>query len=246
MPRRRKNVRRSYARRRSTRRRTQRSRGMRITSRSMPTLFPDQVICKLQTVFYYFNGTSTSTGGITISLNGNDLSDPGGTGATDIRATGLDQYAAFYNRYYVAGCRATVKLYPFKTDNDIGMLHLMPTMFQHVEGNWVNINLNEQPYCKHKEQYLLAGRNGASTLSTFMSSHKISGGELAKTNPDATAECAPGVVLPPNILWHYTIRVENISTPTTNQLDFVLKVSMIQYVCFYKRYTLVDSVPIPP
>ena len=231
----------------SRRRRTYRGRRRlssryRITSKRMPTIFPDQILTKLKTNFIFLDTTSTSTGSITYNFLGNSLADPLGTLSANSQPTGLDQWGAFYNRYYVTASKLSVMLYPLAV-NETMQISLVPTMNAIDNTGFTSglYNPKENSYVKWGEQYLLAGKNGKTTVTNFMTTHKISGGEYSKTNPGASGAITVDNATNPLLLWYWSVNLHNMYTPTTVAVALRGEIQMTQWVCLFNRANLPTS-----
>jgi len=115
-----------YKRRQSYRRRG----GMRITQRSFRnTFFPDRVFVKFKTYFSWSGTLSVGTSGTTQPIMGNGLYDP--TGAfSDNQPMGLDQWAGFYNKYYVTAAKVALTGFVPATGTFVTNYTLIPAATQ--------------------------------------------------------------------------------------------------------------------
>lgn len=212
----------------------------------MPTLFPDQTIVKLKTVILAGVSTDITSGGFAFTLYPNSIADPMGTLSISAQPTGLDQLATYYNRYYVAAAKVKYKLYPSTTTGDLEMWQIVsfPSMEALIDSDYRpvgSIQSTEQPYAVTKEQYYLGGRNGAAVISQFMTSHKISGGQFDKKNPDCCGELTqnPLTAQNPIAFWYFNGRAEVVGTEQALPVKF--RVEMYQYTCFFNRTQIPDS-----
>lgn len=250
MPRRTKKRRRTPSSRRYKTRRSYRRRrsGFAITSRQMPTLFPDQTIVRLKTDILQ-TVTTTTNGSFAFTLYANSLADPMGTISITAQPTGLDQLAAYYNRYYVAAAKVKFRLYPsinFEGAPRPWQIVTSPSMEILAEADYLPTGViasTEQPYARWKEQFYTGGIGYVPTIYSFMTTHKISGGEFSKTNP---ACCGSIVGLPtpaigaPTAPWFFNGRIEVLGAAVAQPCMF--RVVMTQYACFFNRAYLPDSV----
>lgn len=221
-------------------RRRQRRGNLRITSRRMPTLFPDQMLVKLQAVTVWAYTTDTTTGGQTFHAYANSIADPMGNLSATIQPTGLDQYSNFYNRYYVFAAKLTLTAFPRPTGSDTGIFHVFPSMEVYSESNWATISLTEQPFVKHCYQFATGGRDGVSRLKSYMTTHKISGGEYEKSNPNNQGVLELGDAIDPTDKWYFIVRARNFTSPTV-AITGTAEIRLTQYVALYNRRNIPDS-----
>lgn len=206
----------------------------------MPTLFPDQMLVKLTAVTVWNYTTDTTTGGQTFQVFANALSDPMGALSTTVQPSGLDQYTNFYNRYFVVAAKCTLTAFPRAAGTDTALFHIMPTMETQTEALWTTVSLTEQPFVSHCYQFATGGRDGVAKCKSYMTSHKISGGEYTKMNPDSVGTLVLGDATDPADYWYFTVRVRNFTAPTTAVTGFA-EIRVTQYALLYNRKTVPDS-----
>lgn len=213
-----------------------------ITSQRMPLLFPDQIITKFKSVNLWASATSSSTGGETFQLKANSISDPMGTQSDTVQPTGVEQYSEFYNTYYVSACKVTLEILPqSNSDTNILQYLIMPTTATQTEATWATVTMMEQPYVKWAYGLTYGASNGTSRkVSSYMTTHKIYGGELEKSNSDASGVLAT-TLTDPVTLWYFTVRCRNLFNPGSANTDGRAIIRMTQYVTLYNRRQFHDS-----
>lgn len=216
----------------------------------MPTIFPDQTIVKLKTVILQNPTTDPTTGGFAWSLKANSVADPMGTLSISAQPTGLDQLIPYYNRYYVAAAKLEVKLYPsidFTNADQPWQVVVFPAMEALVESDYFptgTIQSQEQPYARYAEQFYTGGIGYIPRIRSFMTTHKISGGQYDKKNAFCTGELTttPVSATDPIALWYFNGRIEKLGNTGDADMPTLIRVTLTQYVAFFNRAQIPDSV----
>lgn len=195
----------------------------------MGTLVPDVILVKMKQI--YETEVIAQTGATTISLRGNDISDPEGSAGAAF-PIGYDQWAAFYARFYVGASKCTTT---FTSTDTTALWELIqqPSITQGFVGV-----AEEQPYVRS----IIGGTRDSGTnhrrIKQYMTTNKMMGRKCVdESNFIGTIDDAsPGS---PASLWYWNIRLG--PKTTAGSLDGIQRSIIVYYVKLFARVQVPES-----
>lgn len=218
----------------ATFRRRFRPRGVKVNRRS--SMLTTSGISDIFTVKMRYSDTITlSSPGLTVGsriYNGNSIFDPDQTGIGH-QPLGRDEWAAFYNKYYVLGSsyRAT---FVSRSNIQQGQVAVYPKPNSLVSTTMDNAR--EKPYSKYTILGRIDGGKANVTLKGYMSTKKIFGlNKLSNANDKYSAFQTAD----PNQLWTWQFYVQGEDEISAYECRLVLDI--VYYVRLYDRLALGSS-----
>jgi len=226
----------SYRRRRTSYKK--KSWGNRITTRRAPAdLFADQVFIVLKSAFIWEPSTSVITGGESLALEVTNLFDPSGAlgSRQPLGLQNLVGTRGMYNKYILNGASISIKAQPAD-----------PLVFEDLV--YTVHPTNNTPYSETsystrfpleipmaKSTTVIFRVEKPMTVKHYMSSKKITGGQMHKHNAASVGTVTTaGVITPPTYTWYWNIRAWNPWNPTNNTTGRCM-IFLKQYVCLFNK-----------
>ena len=218
----------------STFKRAFRPRGAKVNRRS--SMLTTGGISDIFTVkMRYSDNVTISSAGLAVGsrlYNGNSIFDPDQTGIGH-QPLGRDEWAAFYNRYYVLGS-AIKATFIARSNIQQGQVALYPKPNSTVSTTMDNAR--EKPYSKYKVLGRIDGGRANVTLKGYMSTKKIFGlNKLSNANDDFSAFQTAN----PAKLWTWQLYVQGEDETSAYEARVVLDI--VYYVRLYDRLALTSS-----
>lgn len=214
-------------RRRRGRRGRKRSRMGRPTIIRMPgTITADAVMTKL--VYPFSSKIQPGTVFTRRVFNGNSLHLPN-PNVPSQQPIGFDQWALIYLRYEVIASKVQNKVINLDQTGPIQWV-VYPAY------DTTNVSFNSacgQPYAKRQFSDLMGSGNSESSVTSYMSTHKLLGRAPVGDSYAATVTTSPAKK------WEWIF--EMINPEGTNPLVFEMQAVVTFYVRFFERKTLTDS-----
>lgn len=212
-----------------------------ITRRVMPTIWPDKVLVKFKSSGIWEPDTDIITGGTTFGIVANSIFDPFGTFSSTEQPTGFDQWAGFYNRYFVNACKVTIHIYapPNATNTQDGVYAIWPSANAvFAESSFASRNMFEIQNVRWKQAQRTL--SVPLRLTHYATTHKISGGHLSDTVDNAIGIIATSGGTSPGEPWYMNVRFYNLFEPTT-LLSGRAMITVTQYATLFRRVDITDS-----
>ncbi|QOW18372.1 capsid protein [Amazon milk frog associated circular DNA virus] len=203
-----------------------------------PTVVADRLQIKFKTQISWSVTTSASTGGDTIVIQANSIADPLLSAGT-AQPYGFDQWAAFYNRYFVSAAKITLRMLPGASTTEDIIYGVFPSANSgFTETDFSTRDLMELPYVKVR----VMGHQTATpqTLTNYMTSYKISGGQLTISELTGIGTIATSGATSPTSPWLFNLRAWNQWNPSqiaTGRCTIMLT----QYVTLFRRVDIIES-----
>lgn len=168
-------------------------------------------------------------------MRGNSIFDPDATSGSNSQPTGADQWAAFYNRYYVAASKIKIRAIN-ASSTQIQNIMLYPSLSDTYDHT--NQYPLEYPYTK-SVLLATAGSNNTATMGHYMTTQKIFGRRGTEFESNYIGVLAATGGGDPVSDWYWHIVALNQSG--SNVIDVMVDIKLVYYVKVFNRIDLDQS-----